>query len=101
MNFKQFTVSGGGAQSDEICQIMADIFNKPLKRGKTHESSALGAAILTAYGINQFASVEEAVKNMVAYKDTFEPNPEHAKIYKALFEKVYLKMLDFMTNPSG
>ena len=92
MKFKQFTAAGGGAQSDEICQIMANIFNKPILRGKTHESSGLGAAILTAYGVNQYTSIKEAVKNMVVYKDTFEPNREHAKIYKALFEKVYLKM---------
>ncbi len=92
MKFQQFTVSGGGAQSDEICQIFADLFNKPMLRGQTHESSGLGAAILTAYGVHQFDSVESAVKNMVVYQDTFEPNPENATIYKRLFEKVYLKM---------
>lgn len=34
LKFKQFTVSGGGAQSDEVCQIIANIFNKSLLEGK-------------------------------------------------------------------
>lgn len=97
MKFKQFTVSGGGSQSDEVCQIITDIFNKPLLRGNTHEASGLGAAILTAYGTHQFSSIKEAVNNMVVYKDTFEPNPQNTKIYKALFEEVYLKMYKQLT----
>jgi sugar (pentulose or hexulose) kinase len=64
----------------------------PLGRGKTHETSALGAAIITSFGINAFESIEVAVDNMVNYTDVFEPNPENTKIYKALYHEVYLKM---------
>ena len=92
MKFEKYTVSGGGSQSDEICQIMADIFNKPILRGTTHESSCLGAAIITAFGTKNFDSLQEAAKNMVHYKDTFLPNPENAKVYERLFEEVYIKM---------
>ena len=42
----KLAVSGGASQSDEICQISADIFNLPLVRGKTWETSGLGAAIV-------------------------------------------------------
>jgi sugar (pentulose or hexulose) kinase len=92
IKFKKIAVSGGASQSDEICQITADIFNMPLLRGKTHETSGLGAAIITAYGIGVYSSLDEASKNMVNYADTFEPKPENTKIYKALYEEVYLKM---------
>ena len=92
MKFKGFTVSGGGAQSDEICQIMADIFNRPMHRGTTHEASCLGAAILTAYGTEQYSSIAEAAKNMIHYQDTFDPIPKNAELYHRLFEGVYLKM---------
>ena len=71
---------------------MADVFNMPLVRGRTHETSALGAAIITAYGIGEYSSMEAATEKMVYYAHTFEPNPENTKIYKALFQEVYLKM---------
>ena len=92
LNFEKLAVSGGASQSDEICQIAADIFNKPIVRGKTYETSGLGAAIITAYGINEFSSLDIAVENMVSYTDTFYPKTENAKLYKALYTEVYLKM---------
>jgi sugar (pentulose or hexulose) kinase len=92
MRFKKLAVSGGASQSDEICQITADVFNMTLHRGKTHETSALGAAIITAFGLNLFETLDDAVNNMVNYSDIFEPNPNNTKIYKALYNEVYLKM---------
>ena len=90
--FEKIAVSGGASQSDEICQIAADVFNMPLVRGKTHETSGLGAAIITAYGIREFSSLDDAVKNMVKYSNEFNPNEENTAIYKALFNEVYVKM---------
>ncbi len=92
LGFKQLAVSGGASQSDEICQITADIFNMPLQRGQTHETSGLGAAIITACGIGEYNSIDEAVKNMVHYGKTFLPQAEHSKLYKKLYEQVYRKM---------
>ncbi|NOX35476.1 MAG: carbohydrate kinase [Deltaproteobacteria bacterium] len=85
-------VSGGASQSDEICRITADIFNLPMVKGKTHETSGLGAAILVAKGLGWFSSLDEAVGNMVHVKKIFEPDQEHVKIYHALYSKVYKKM---------
>ncbi len=90
--FSQIAVSGGASQSDEICQITADVFNMPLLRGKTYETSGLGAAIITAYGVGIYSTLNEAVTKMVAFEKTFLPNKENALIYKDLYKKVYLKM---------
>ena len=87
--FTKITASGGGAQSDEICQITADIFNMPLLRGKTHETSGLGAAIITAVAVGEYKTIEEAVKNMVSYQDEFMPNNKNTELYKRLFNDVY------------
>ncbi|RLD43516.1 MAG: carbohydrate kinase [Bacteroidetes bacterium] len=92
LKIKKLAVSGGAAQSDEICQIAADIFNLEVIRGNTHETSGLGAAIITAYGIGEYSTLEAATKTMVKYKDVFLPKPENAILYKKLFEQVYLKM---------
>ena len=92
MKFEKLTVSGGAAQSAEICQISADIFNLPILRGKTYETSGLGAAIITAYGLDLFDSIQKASENMVHYQKTFKPNAENAKLYNRLFNDVYQKM---------
>jgi sugar (pentulose or hexulose) kinase len=88
----RLTVSGGASQSDEICQITADIFNLPVVRGNTAETSGLGAAVLTAFGSGNFKSIEDAVQQMVHYKNEFHPNANHVKLYDRLYKKVYKKM---------
>lgn len=86
------TVSGGGSQSDVICQIAADVFNKPVKRAQTYETSGLGAAMVTFISQGVFKDEREAVSSMVRYTDTFMPNSNNAKVYDDIFYNVYLKM---------
>ena len=85
-------ISGGGSQSDMICQIAADVFNKPVKRVQTYESSGLGAAIVTFISQGVFSDEREAVKSMVRYTKTFTPDPEIAKQYDDIYKNLYLKM---------
>ena len=85
-------VSGGASQSDEICKIMADIFNLPMVRGKTHETSGLGAAIVTAVGLGLYPSFQEAITGMVTHQVRFEPDPEAVTIYDRLYHRVYQRM---------
>jgi len=85
-------VSGGASQSDEICKITADIFNLPMVKGGTHETSGLGAAIITARGLGIYKNLDEAVTAMVHIKETFEPDQENVKIYRELYSRVYAQM---------
>jgi sugar (pentulose or hexulose) kinase len=89
---ERVAVSGGGAQSDAICQITADIFDLPLLRGKTHETSGLGAAIVSSVGLGIHPSFEAAIAKMIKYDSAFEPNPQNVALYRELYEKVYCKM---------
>lgn len=84
--------SGGASQSDEICQIAADVFNKPLYRGQTHESTALGAAIITAVGTGIHPDIKTAVKEMVKKERFFKPDPNNVHLYHDLYKHVYSKM---------
>ncbi|MCP4671901.1 MAG: carbohydrate kinase, partial [Desulfobacula sp.] len=70
----------------------ADIFNIPMVKGKTHETSGLGAAILVAKGLDWFSNLDEAVRNMVHVQEIFEPVPDNVRIYNKLYSKVYSKM---------
>jgi sugar (pentulose or hexulose) kinase len=85
-------VSGGASQSEEICKITADIFNLPMVKGQTHETSGLGAAMVTAVGIGVCASFDEAVQRMVKIQRVFDPDPENVALYKDLFKNVYQRI---------
>ncbi len=85
-------VSGGGAKSDVICQITADMFNTKVVRGETSENSGLGSAIIAAVALGEYPTYEEAVKNMVRAKKEFIPNPENVEIYSKIFNNTYRKI---------
>lgn len=89
---KGLTVSGGGSQSDEICQITADMFNKPVYRIQTYEACGLGSSIIAFVTLGVFENYEQAIEKMVHYKDTFYPQVENHEIYKHYYSKVYKKL---------
>ena len=89
IKMKQIFVTGGGSKSDLVMQITADILNTKTIRPKIEESSALGAAVLTAIGLKIYDNYDEAVKNMTSIGDTFKPNPQTVKIYDKLYKSVY------------
>lgn len=91
-NIEYIAVSGGGSQSDLICQIAADVFNKPVKRVQTYETSGLGAAMVTFIAAGVYKDELEAKANMVRYVKTFLPDKTNAAIYDKIYKKVYLKL---------
>ncbi len=94
----RIVAAGGGSQSDEICQITADMFGLPVHRVQTFETSGLGAAILGFVGIGEYADIHEAVKNMVHHRDEFKPDLKKSALYKQLYKQVYLKMYPALKN---
>ncbi len=92
LRFERLRASGGGSQSDEILQITANLFNLPVERPHTYETSGLGAAMAAAVGCGVYASFSEAAQVMVRYRDRFEPQPEQVAIYEQLFQQVYRKL---------
>lgn len=88
-NFSELYVGGGGAQSDEICQITADMFGLPVKRTQTFEVSAIGCAMAAFVGLGEFRGYQEAVKHMVFTKDCFAPDMEQHQIYEVLYSDIF------------
>jgi sugar (pentulose or hexulose) kinase len=93
---KEIRASGGGSKSNAVCQITADIFNKPVSRVQTFETASLGCAIIVFVASNHFSSFEEAIKQMVHIKDTFLPNNENAEVYENIYRNVYLNIYPHM-----
>ena len=89
---ERLRISGGGSQSDEALQITADVFNLPAERPHTFETSALGAAMAAAVGSGLYADFPTAVARMTRVGRTFEPRPDAARTYDALYRRVYQHM---------
>ena len=105
-----FRLTGGGTKSDGFVQIMTDVIGQPTTVTKERECTALGAAILGAYGSGAFSSINEAVGAMVQVEGTFEPNlklgelyGEQHGIYRGIYESVaksgqYQALSDFTSK---
>lgn len=92
MNIKEVFVGGGGSKSDLACQILADVFNLPVKRIHTHEACSIGAAMVAFIAKGEFDNYQEAIKSMVHEKDVFMPIKENNKVYSGMYNMVYKKI---------
>ncbi len=89
---EKLMLAGGASTSDDICRIIASIFNLPAARGTSSEASALGAAMVAYVGMGVYSDFDEAIKAMVRHEKEFLPDPDHAYIYSQLYRRVYCKM---------
>jgi xylulokinase len=81
-------VLGGGAQSDLWCQILADALGRPVRRTRSAEATALGAAMLAAAAVGLAPSAVSAAERMGGLGATFAPGPAAAR-YERLYTEVY------------
>ncbi len=88
----RLVVSGGGSQSDGAMQLTADIFNMPVERPHTYETSGLGAVINAAVGLGLYPDYKTAVSHMTRSARVFQPDPDNARLYDRLYKEVYRKM---------
>ena len=85
-------LSGGGAQSDQVTQIMADVLNLPVERFDDCEASGRGAAMVGAAAVGWFPSVEAACLAMVGEAERVEPNQQTAGCYSHIYEQTYSRL---------
>lgn len=92
VKIEKLRVSGGGSQSKNALQITADIFDMPVEKPHTYETSALGAAINCAVGLKLYPDFDTAIHNMCRVGEVYYPKSENRDIYKKLFNQVYKKL---------
>ena len=96
--FTALRISGGGAASDQACQVYADLFGLKVERLQTVETASLGAAIGGFLSLDVYKTPEEAVSKMVRVTKTFEPNPANTAVYDKLFNNVYKQLYKKLKN---
>ncbi len=85
-------LSGGGAQSDHVAQIVADVLNLPVERFADCEASGRGAAMVGATAMGWYTSIEAAGTAMLGDIQCTSPNPQNAERYQAIYQNTYLPL---------
>lgn len=93
-------MTGGSTKSKLLTQIIAAVIGLPVILTDNSESTSLGAAICGAVGLKAYNDFDEAIKNMVRYKDIIEPDKKNAAVYKELYER-WLKTYYFLIENSN
>jgi sugar (pentulose or hexulose) kinase len=84
---------GGGARSRIWKQIEADITGRPVVTTTNEEAATLGAAILAGKAVGLYASISEAVQQMIQIKEYFEPDSSNVPIYDEAY-LTYVKLYE-------
>ncbi|MEM7285842.1 MAG: FGGY-family carbohydrate kinase [Actinomycetota bacterium] len=82
--FTDLVVSGGGANSDLMMQILADVHGVPCTRNQLRSSASIGCAVNAGMFTGIWSTPAEATSMLVQRDDTFRPRPEHAGVYARL-----------------
>lgn len=91
---KKIFIAGGGSNSEDMCQIMADVMGIPVYRIQTDEACGLGSSILGFVSMGVYKDNDEAIKAMVRVRDCFTPDKETHKLYDRIYQDVYRKMFN-------
>ena len=82
-------LSGGGAQSDQVAQIVAEVLNLPVERFDDCEASGRGAAMVGAAAVGWYSSIAAAGEAMAGETHRTTPNPDVTERYQALYKGQY------------
>lgn len=85
---EELVLLGGGSRSDLWCQIFADVLSRPIRRCRTADAAALGAAVLASVAHGVYESFNQATEAMTQLGARFTPG-QNAEIYDQLYREVY------------
>lgn len=96
----RLVATGGGSRSRQWLQIIASATGIPVWLSSTAEAAALGAGILAAGGSGLYPGIGQAAEAMThSEKDCLEPDEKQARIYRSLFDEVYVKLFPALQEP--
>lgn len=97
INVSDMMACGGGGSSPLWRQMLADVYNCPVKTVRSKEGPALGAAILAGVGTGLYPSVQAACDAMIRLNPAQEPIPENVPRYEAVYQ-VYRSLYPAMKD---
>jgi Sugar (pentulose and hexulose) kinases len=95
-NIKSLSVNGSFGTIPFCTQMIADMFNRPVRLRRNFHSVSFGAFLLSATEMRIYKSLDEAVQT-VELPDTYRPNKQHHAVYAdyfAIFERLSAKLFE-------
>lgn len=80
-------LTGGAAKSPVWCQMLADVFQRPIALLQTSETGCLGAALYAGVGVGLYPDVHAAAKRAVKVTKEYQPNPANYEAYEKAFKR--------------
>jgi gluconokinase len=93
---KSLSINGSFASIPLCTQMVADMFNKPVRLKQEHNSIGLGTFLLSATEMGIFKTLDEAAQT-VELPDTYKPQKRNHAVYSgyfSIFEKLSTKLFD-------
>ncbi len=90
------SINGSFASIPFCAQMIADLFNKPLRVSKHSDSIGLGAFLLSATEMGIYKNLDEAARTIVL-PDNYKPDKQNNNIYRkyfSIFERLSMKLFD-------
>jgi autoinducer 2 (AI-2) kinase len=80
----------GGASKGRLWpQIVADVFDLPVRVPKVKETTSLGAAFCALVGIGEHASLAEAARELVQLDRVVDPEPRSVAAYREIRRQAF------------
>ncbi|MDF2193768.1 gluconokinase [Paraflavitalea sp. CAU 1676] len=95
-NIRSLSVNGSFGTIPFCTQLIADMFNKPVRVRQQSHSVSYGAWLLSATEMGIFKTLDEAA-DTVELPDVYKPNKKHHAVYAdyySIFEKLSTKLFD-------
>ncbi len=89
-DFSDIYATGGGSQSPLGLKLRASLTGRRIHTMQNPESVCLGGAILAGVSAAIYASISDAVREVVREKQIVDPDPDADASYSALIEKYRL-----------
>jgi xylulokinase len=89
--FDSVILSGGGARSDLMATIVANVFGVEVKRAEADDAAGMGAAICAAVGSGMHPSWDVAMNRMVRLTQSVSPSPGGSHEYER-FHRVHTEL---------
>ncbi len=84
---REIRLTGGCSSLPVWNQIQADLYGRPVRSLSDPDATLLGAAMLGAYGVGAFPSVQAAADRMVRIGQTFRPRRRQTMRYAAVYQR--------------
>jgi xylulokinase len=100
---QQINLAGGGGNSNVWCQIFADVMNVEVRQVQEPiQANARGAAFIAGAGLGAIGF--EDVPQLVTFKQTYQPTPQHRAVYDdryEIFVEIYRQMKSVYRKLNG